>query len=279
FGRGIVPTVDNFGLQGDPPSHPQLLDWLAVEFMTRKWSLKTLHKTIVMSATYRQSSTVRSDARRPESRLLAKGGLFTRAPRPRLEAEIIRDSVLQAAGLLSVKMHGPGVRPPQPKGVTEVAYGSPKWTPSVGEDRYRRSIYTFMKRTAPFAMYRIFDASSGESCTARRDTSNTPLQALTLLNDVMFLEAAQGMGRMLASRNGSDADRVRYAFRRLLTRPPRADELQLLVGFVQGQRKRFAAGQLDAKTIAGTTKHAIETAAWTTLARAMFGLDETVTRN
>ena len=281
FGRGIVGTLDDFGVQGDSPTHPQLLDRLAVLFQTPRrnggmdWSLKTLHKQIVMSATYRQSSRINAAARQldPENRLLSY------APRPRLEAEIIRDSVLRAAGLLSTKMGGPGVRPPQPRGVTEVAYGSPKWVASRGEDRHRRSIYTFLKRTAPFAMFRTFDASSGESCTARRDRSNTPLQALTLLNDVMFVEAAQSMGRLLAAHGGDDADRVRHGFRRLLTRSPTGEEMALLVKFVDSQRARFQSGELNAVAVSGAKQNAVEVAAWTTLARALFGLDETVTRN
>lgn len=281
FGEGIVRTLDNFGVQGDSPTHPQLLDRLAVMFQTSRanggmgWSLKTLHRQIVLSATYRQSSRLNAAARKidPENRLLSY------APRPRLEAEIIRDSVLRAAGLLSTKMGGPGVRPPQPRGVTEVAYGSPHWVASRREDRHRRSIYTFLKRTAPFAMYRTFDASSGESCTARRDRSNTPLQALTLLNDVMFVEAAQAMGRLLAAHRGDDAARVRYGFRRLLIRRPSDEESQLLVKFVKTQRARFRSGKLNAEAVSGGKRNAVDVAAWTTLARALFGLDEAVTRN
>ncbi|MCH8830329.1 MAG: DUF1553 domain-containing protein, partial [Planctomycetes bacterium] len=281
FGRGIVSTVDDFGVQGDFPSHPELLDWLAVKFVSPRdkggfgWSLKSLHRLIVMSGTYRQSSHVNAAARRkdPENRLLSY------APRPRLEAEIIRDSVLRSAGLLSTKMGGPGVRPPQPRGVTEVAYGSPKWVASTGEDRYRRSIYTFLKRTAPFAMYRTFDATSGESCTARRDRSNTPLQALTLLNDVMLMEASQAMGRQLAMRSGGDADRVQAAFRRVLTRPPHRDESRLLTKFVVTQRRRFESRRSDAEKVGGVKKNAVEVAVWTALCRALFSLDEAVTRN
>jgi mono/diheme cytochrome c family protein len=281
FGRGIVRTLDDFGVQGDSPTHPQLLDRLAVTFQRPRWSggmgwsLKALHRQIVMSATYRQSSRANAEARRidPENQLLSY------APRPRLEAEIIRDSVLRAAGLLSTKMGGPGVRPPQPRGVTEVAYGSPKWIASRGEDRHRRSIYTFLKRTAPFAMYRIFDASSGESCTARRDRSNTPLQALTMLNDVMFVEAARSMGRLIAARSGDDAARMRYGFRRLLTRRPSDEETALLVRFVRAQRGRFRSGELNAVTASGAKQNAVEVAAWTSLSRALFGLDEAVTRN
>ena len=195
FGQGIVRTLGDFGFQGAPPSHPELLDWLAVEFMRRGWSVKQMHKLIVMSATYRQASRATPDliARDPDNKLL------TRGPRFRVEAEIVRDSALLASGLLSEKMGGPSVHPPQADGVTEAAYGNPKWNVDTGENRYRRSVYTFMKRTAPFALYSNFDAPTGEACLARRDVSNTPLQALALLNDVVFLDASRALGHTLAA--------------------------------------------------------------------------------
>ena len=275
FGRGLVRTTEDFGFQGEVPSHPELLDWLAVEFMQQGWSLKKLQKLIVMSATYQQSSRVTPDllARDSENRLLARG------PHARLDAELIRDAALRASGLLSEKMGGPGVYPPQPAGVTEVAYGSPGWPVSTGEDRHRRSVYTFMKRTAPFAMYNTFDAPTGESCVARRDVSDTPLQALTLLNDVLFVEVSQALGRMLASRKGTVEERVRHGFRRCLTRPPGDDEVAVLVKFFEAQKQRFVSQELDAKAIAGDgTGDLTERAAWTTLARALLNLDETITK-
>jgi len=275
FGRGLVRTTEDFGFQSDAPTHPELLDWLAVEFMKQGWSLKKLHKMIVMSATYQQSSrtTPAQLEKDSENRWLA------RAPDTRLEAEIIRDAALRASGLLSDKMGGPSVYPPQPEGVTEVAYGNPGWPTSKGEDRYRRSVYTFMKRTAPFAMFNTFDAPTGESCVARRDVSNTPLQALTLLNDVFFVEVSRALGSMVASREGSANDRVRLAFRRCLTRPPTEEEVSLLVKFYQAQKERFARNELDPKTIAGDGAGDIaERAAWTTVARAIFNLDEFITK-
>ncbi|HZY86218.1 MAG TPA: PSD1 and planctomycete cytochrome C domain-containing protein, partial [Gemmataceae bacterium] len=181
FGRGLVRTAEDFGYTGDPPTHPELLDWLAVDFVGRGWSLKAMHRLIVTSATYRQSARVTPEllARDPENRLLARG------PRFRLEAELLRDAALRASGLLSPRLGGPSVFPPQPPGVTtEGAYGALAWKPSAGPDRYRRGLYTFSKRTAPFAAFTTFDAPSGEACVARREASNTPLQALTLLNDV-----------------------------------------------------------------------------------------------
>ncbi|MDB6041104.1 MAG: Planctomycete cytochrome [Verrucomicrobiales bacterium] len=275
FGRGLVRTTEDFGFQGEAPTHPELLDWLAVEFMKEGWSLKKLHKMIVMSATYQQSSRTTEEllAKDSENRLLARG------PRGRLDAEAIRDAALLASGLLSTKMSGPSVYPPQPQGVTEVAYGNPSWPTSTGEDRYRRSVYTYSKRTAPFAMFNTFDAPTGESCVARRDISDTPLQALTLLNDVLFVEVSQEMGRMLASREGTVESRIIYAFRRCLTRPPTDEEVAMLVRFFAAQKSRFSAGGLDAKTVAGEGEGALEDrAAWTALARGLLNLDEMITK-
>ncbi|MCH5375856.1 MAG: DUF1549 and DUF1553 domain-containing protein, partial [Planctomycetes bacterium] len=277
FGRGLVVTIGDFGYQGQPPSHPQLLDWLAVEFMQQGWSLKWLHKQIVMSATYRQASRVTDELieRDAENRLLARG------PRVRLEAELIRDAALRASGLLSDKVGGPSVFPPQPAGVTtEGTYGRLDWKPSTGEDRYRRSLYTFSKRTAPFAMYNTFDAPSGEACVARRDVSNTPLQALTLLNDVVFIEAARAMGAETARCGDSTEQRIAAMFRRVLTRPAEPDEIEALSAFYTDQRARFAAGELDAKAVAGgdAADDAIDRAAWTLVARILLNLDEAITK-
>ena len=276
FGHGIVRTLGDFGFQGEAPSHPELLDWLAVDFAREGWSLKRLHKQIVTSATYRQASRVTPEllARDAENRLLARG------PRFRLEAEITRDAALRVSGLLSEKMGGPGVRPPQPEGVTEAAYGNAKWNADTGENRYRRSIYTFQKRTAPFALYNNFDAPTGEACVARRDVSNTPLQALALLNDQVFLEAARALGVAFAAQGDSVEARVRTLFRRCLTRPPTDDEVKRLAKFFYAQRARFDLGELDAKALVGAeTGDVHEAAAWTALARALFNLDETITRS
>lgn len=276
FGRGIVRTVDDFGFQGSPPTHPQLLDWLAVEFMDQGWSFKRMHKLIVMSATYRQSSHVTPQllAKDAENALLARG------PRVRLEAELVRDSALRIAGLLSEKMGGPSVFPPQPANVTtEGAYGKLEWKVSEGEDRYRRGLYTFSKRTAPYAMFTTFDAPSGEECVARREASNSPLQALTMLNDAVLIEASQALGRLMADQPGTEAARVRWLFQRFFTRPPARDEVGLLVKFLQTQKRRFASGELDATAVAGHGDgEADERAAWTALARALFNLDEAITK-
>lgn len=275
FGRGLVRTLDDFGYQGELPTHPELLDWLAVEFVKQGWSFKAMRKLIVMSATYQQSSQVRPEllSRDPSNQMLARG------PRVRLEAELIRDTVLQVAGLLSPKIGGPSVFPPQPANITtEGTYGRLNWKVSEGADRYRRGLYTFSKRTAPYAMFSTFDAPSGEACVIRREVSNTPLQALTLLNDAVFTEAAQAIGRMMANRPGTVGERLAYLFRRCLTRSPAEDELAMLEEFYQNQKLRFDSGALDAETIAGEGENANERAAWTTLARALFNLDEAITK-
>lgn len=277
FGRGIVRTTEDFGYQGEPPSHPELLDWLAIEFVKRGWSMKQMHRLMVTSATYQQSSQAVPELlqRDPQNRLLARG------PRQRLEAELVRDAVLKMSGLLSEKVGGPSVFPPQPPGIsTEGTYGSLPWKVSPGEDRYRRGLYTFSKRTAPYAMFGTFDAPSGEACVARREVSNTPLQALTLLNDAVFLESAQALGRSIAGQSGSDAERAVELFRRCLVRLPSAQEMEMLVGFYQTQKERFRTRELDANLVAGPGEgDLIERAAWTTVARVVLNLDETITKN
>jgi hypothetical protein len=276
FGSGIVRTMGDFGTQGEPPSHPELLDWLAVEFANQGWSLKKLHRTIVTSSTYRQSSRVSPEvlAKDPQNRLLARG------PRVRLEAEQIRDSVLKAGGLLSPKLGGPSVFPPQPAGITtEGTYGQLAWKASEGEDRYRRSLYTYSKRTAPFAMYATFDGPSGEACVARRDVSDTPLQALTLLNDAMLLEGAQALGRTYAANARDAKDRAAELFRRCLVRSPSDEELADLLAFYEAQQHRFAADEAAARAVCGEASNAADRAAWTMLARALFNLDEFITKN
>lgn len=280
FGEGIVRTLDDFGFQGQPPSHPQLLDHLASSLIANDWSIKWLHKYIVTSSTYQQSSFV--DA--AQSKKDPSNQWLTRFPRSRMDAEIIRDSSLLSAGILSNKMFGPPVKPPQPAGITETAYGSPKWPASVGEDRYRRSIYTKVKRTAPFAMSLTFDAPSGELCTARRDRSNTALQALTLLNDVMFMEICQSMARQLTNENQppdhTDKAIATKAFRRILTRPPTTTELDEILAFYQRQLAVFNSNKEATQAVGGNSDNpTAQRAAWTLVVRALLSLDETVTKN
>ncbi len=277
FGKGIVKTTEDFGFQGELPTHPELLDWLAVEFMKRGWSVKQLHRLIVTSATYRQASRVSPALveRDPENRLLARG------LRVRLEAELIRDAALRVSGLLTEKLGGPSVFPPQPASVTtEGAYGSLAWAVTDGPDRYRRGLYTFTKRTAPYAMFLTFDAPSGEACVPRREMSNTPLQALTILNDTVFVEAAQALGGMLAARPGEAPEKMAYLFRRCLVRPAAEQELATLVKFYDAQRQRLAAQSAEAAKIAGPgTTDPVDRAAWTVVARAVLNLDEMITKD
>ena len=247
FGTGLVETLDDFGMQGTPPTHPELLDYLAVYLMNQDWSVKKVHRLIVTSKTYQQSSNALLQDSNSD-RWLA------RFPRRRLEAEIIRDASLQAAGILNLKMYGPPVRPPQPEGAAP-NFSQSKWKASQGKDRFRRSIYTYQKRTAPFEMLLTFDGTSGESCIARRDVSNTPLQALTLLNDPMFVEIAGAFGNRMESVDGKLENKIRTGFRWLLTRQPSTTELEALTRFYQTHRD------------------------WTALARVMLCLDEAITKN
>ncbi len=275
FGRGLVRTVGDFGYQGELPTHPELLDWLAVHFMHDGWSMKRLHRLLVTSATYRQSSRVKSEVleKDPENLWLARG------PRKRLEAEMVRDSVLSVSGLLSEKLGGPSVFPPQPAGITtEGAYGPLQWKVSEGEDRYRRGLYTFMKRTAPYAMFATFDSPSGEACVARRDVSNTPLQALTLLNDEAVIEGAKALGRAAWQEEGTLVEKLDWTFMRCMARSPAPEERDVLLSFWREQHDRFATDLLDPKALAGDEDGAPERAAWIALARVLMNLDEFVTR-
>ncbi|MGB7328747.1 MAG: DUF1549 and DUF1553 domain-containing protein, partial [Rubripirellula sp.] len=250
FGTGIVATLDDFGMQGEMPSHPALLDHLAVELMESGWSIKALHRRIVTSATYQQSSAVSGrDSGGGFDRLLG------RFPRNRLDAEIIRDASLAASGLLSDKMCGPPVRPPQPVSAVSANYSKSTWQASEGDDRYRRSVYTYQKRTAPFEMFTTFDAGSGEACVARRDVSNTPLQALTLMNDPMFVEIADAYGARMASFDGDMNAKIDEGFRWLMTRRPTENEREWIAAF--------------------QTKHGD----WTATARVMLCIDEAITKN
>ena len=240
------------------------------------WSLKRLHRLIVTSATYRQASRITPEllAKDPENRLLERG------PRVRLEAELLRDATLTASGLLSPKIGGPSVFPPQPPGVTsEGTYGPLEWRVSEGEDRYRRGLYTFSKRTAPYAMFTTFDAPTGEVCVARREVSDTPLQALATLNDQVFVEASQALGRMMIARTGTTEERAAYLFRRCVTRPPTQEERDLLVKYYTTQQDRFAKKELDAAIVAGKGDgDSSARAAWTVLARSLLNIDEAIVK-
>ncbi|MHC4880835.1 MAG: DUF1553 domain-containing protein, partial [Planctomycetota bacterium] len=247
FGIGIVSTSEEFGSQGDLPIHPELLDWLAVELVDSGWNMKRFLKTLVTSAAYRQSSRVNDELleRDPQNRLLARG------PRFRISAEMVRDQALAVSGLLSSKMYGAPVRPPQPSMGLSAAFGSGiDWKTSAGEDRYRRGLYTTWRRSNPYPSMAAFDAPNREVCALKRDRTNSPLQALVTLNDPVYVEAAQSLARQTAQIDGSTADRVVYAFRRVLTRPPNDVERDRLVALYESSRSRFAESPDDAKMLA-----------------------------
>jgi hypothetical protein len=233
-----VLTSEDFGSQGDRPTHPELLDWLAVEFMEKGWSQKAILRAIVTSATYRQLSRVPPGLheRDPDNRLLARG------PRFRVEAETVRDLALAASGLLSLKVGGPSVYPWQPEGIWNVPYSRLKWETSEGEDRWRRSLYTTIRRSSPYPSLVTFDAPSREQCTVRRVRTNTPLQALTTLNDPVFVEASRRLaGRMIAETGPDPRARVEHGYRLCTSRRPALGELGPLLAFYERERSRLAA--------------------------------------
>ncbi len=268
FGRGIVHTAGDFGYQSELPSHPLLLDYMANRFVDSGWSLKQLHKLIVTSRTYQQES--RYSAADPKNVYLARG------PRFRMEGEVLRDSVLSSSGLLTQRVGGPSVYPPQPGSVVAAAYGNNKWNTSKGADRYRRSLYTFSKRTAPFAAYLSFDGPTGESCLARRERSNTPLQALTRMNDEMFTEASIAIAKTVGK--GEPRQVAGDLFYRILTRRPDAGELDRLVAFYEAQKARLDTGELEVAALLGKDQTDTQLAAWAMVARAIYNLDEAVTK-
>lgn len=273
FGRGLVATTENFGARGERPSHPELLDWLALEFQRRNWSLKEMLRLMVASQTYRQSSVARPElaGRDPHNTLVA------RQARLRLPAEAVRDAALAAGGLLNRTVGGPSVRPPQPESVSKEGFDN-KWEPSKGADRYRRGLYTFLQRTSPFAQFVTFDLPDTSRSCARRERSNTPLQALNLLNDPVFVEAAQALAaRVLREEKGSSTRRLERAFLLALSRPPSAAESARLLGCLTQQRALFAADPSAARRLAPETASQadpVEHAAWVTLASVLLNLDE-----
>jgi hypothetical protein len=283
FGRGIVETSEDFGTQCAPPTHPELLDWLAVEFMESGWSMKKLHRQIVTSATYRQSSKVTPALLEKDS----YNRLHARGPRFRLDAETIRDGALVASGLLTRKLGGPPVYPVQPDGIWMNPYdgASIKWQTSNGDDRYRRSLYTFLRRTAPYPMMTTFDATSREFCTVKRTRTNTPLQALNLLNDEAFLDMARALAhRMLTEVSGDLKTRLSYGFRLCVARPPSPAELAKLEQLYQRQldiyRTDSVNGQQLAKGVLGAaqTMNSSEVAALIMVANVLLNLDEMLTK-
>ncbi|HEU0008132.1 MAG TPA: PSD1 and planctomycete cytochrome C domain-containing protein, partial [Terriglobia bacterium] len=279
FGRGLVRTSEDFGTQGEKPSHPELLDWLAAGFQQTGWSLKNLHKQIVTSATYRQSSDFRPElqGRDPGNTLLA------RQMRLRLPAELIRDSALAASGLLYPVIGGKSIRPPQPAGLTDLGYASSlRWQESQGQDRYRRGLYILFQRTVPYPQLANFDAPDSNVTACRRTRSNTPLQALNLLNDPVFVEAAQALAaRTLREAPPQFVPRVQHAFQLVLTRLPNPREQDWLAEYYQRQlqaleKEPAMATALAPPEPAGATP--TEAAAWTAVSSVLLNLDEFITR-
>jgi hypothetical protein len=278
FGRGLVTTSENFGVRGELPSHPELLDWLAIEFaQTNQWSIKKTLRQIVVSETYRQSSVVRPELieRDPSNRLLA------RQARLRLSADGVRDAILASSGLLNRTVGGPSVKPPQPESVSKEGFDN-KWETSTGPDRYRRGLYTFIQRTSPFAQFVTFDfPDSSRSCT-RRERATTPLQALNLLNDPVFVEAAQALAaRVWTEAPSKDVDRLNHAYLLTLARPPRPEETERLLAYLQQQKAIFDSEDEGAlELLQNATFHGdpAERAAWVALASVLLNLDEFITR-
>ncbi|MSR58975.1 MAG: DUF1553 domain-containing protein [Planctomycetaceae bacterium] len=316
FGRGLVETENDFGIQGAPPTHPDLLDWLAAEFMSPQtrplrlggpdeltsaaggtgnatpptlpsqkvanppaWSLKHLHALIVTSATYRQASNYRSKLAEVD----AANKLYARQSRVRLDAEIVRDAALAASGLLNQTIGGPSVNPPQPDGVFEFTQDKKPWNTAVGSDRYRRGMYTFLWRSSPYPAMTVFDFPDANVTCTRRNRSNTPLQSLTLANDQQFVECAQGLAvQILKSPPAGDSERLRFAFRTCLARTPTPAEAARLDKLLKQQRAEFAANLKDAEQLTPplvpVETNVQEFAAWTAVARVLMNLDEFITR-
>jgi len=294
FGIGIVSTAEDFGTQSEAPSHPELLDWLATEFMqptgaskTRPWSVKHIHRLIVTSSSYRQSSRVTPELyeRDPYNRLLARG------PRFRVEGEIVRDIALAASGLLNPKIGGRSTMPPAPAYLFQppASYAPFPWVDETGPEKYQRALYTFRRRSTPYPVLQTFDVPNADMSCVRRQRSNSPLQALTALNESIFVECAQALARKIVAEGGTtDASRINYAFRRVLARQPGEEEKQELLSLLEKQKQRIAEGWLNPNEIAtGKTELAsglpagatpAQLAAYAVVARVLLNLDETITK-
>jgi hypothetical protein len=279
FGTGLVKTVDDFGSQGEWPIHPELLDWLAREFVESGWNVKALQKTIVMSATYRQSSKPTQELLQadPENRLLARG------PRLRLGPEMIRDQALVASGLLVNKVGGPSVKPYQPAGLWQELAGGKGYVADKGDGLYRRSLYTYWKRTIAPPFMVNFDSPNRETCTVRETRTNTPLQALDLMNDVMFVEAGRKLAERMMLEGGSNP--LDYGFRLVLARAPSAPEKRLLAEALRVFQQRYGAdpsAALEFLSLGDSPRNPklapADVAAYTAVASLILNLDEAVTK-
>jgi hypothetical protein len=282
FGHGLVATAEDFGAEGDRPTHPELLDWLAVEFRAKGWSMKHIHRLIVTSASYRQSSRIAAELgkRDPDNKLYARG------PRLRLDAETIRDNALAVSGLLSLKMGGPPVLPPQPAGIwTVTGVVDNTYRASQGEDRYRRGLYTIWRRSSPYPSFVAFDAPDRAACLVKRSRTNTPLQALTLLNDPAYVEAALALARRIAcdESDRTTAERVVFGFRLCLARRPSSQEAELLCKVFEQALAKYQQNPAAARTLVQPGGEArgldpVQWAAWFQVATVLLNLDETITK-
>jgi hypothetical protein len=287
FGIGLVETVEDFGVRASPPSHPELLDWLAVDFMEHDWSVKHLLRTIVLSSTYRQDSRIDDKLLQqdPKNRLLARG------PRFRVDAEVARDSALAAAGLLNSRVGGPSFFPPVPESMFATSFIPVDfWKVPEGPERYRRSVYIFRRRSMPDPMLASFDAPNGDFSCPRRARSNSPLAALTALNEPVFVDAARALAlRMLREAGSNDRERAEYAFRLCTSRAPTSTELDELIKLFESQRQRLADGWISSRAISSGDFAKLpelpkgvspsDAAAWTMVARVLLNLDETLTKS
>ncbi|HUQ70884.1 MAG TPA: DUF1553 domain-containing protein, partial [Planctomycetaceae bacterium] len=271
-------TENDFGTQGDRPTHPKLLDWLAAEFVRTGWDVKRLHRLIVTSAVYRQSSAQRVDVVEldPLNKLLA------RQNRLRLDAEFIRDAALSASGLLTAEFGGPPVTPPQPDGVFEFTQDKKPWTTATDRQRYRRGLYTLLLRSSLYPSMSVFDFPDPNISCTRRNRSNTPLQSLTLANDQTFVEFARGLADRILQIEGDDSTRLRAAVKFCLSREPASLELARLSAFLHEQRKAYDSQPNSARGLAAgvreTDENPPETAAWVAVSRVLLNLDEFITR-
>ncbi len=282
FENGIVSTPEDLGSQSPPPSHPELIDWLAVEFMESGWDLKHLHRLIVTSNTYRQSSSASAERREkdPNNTLLSRGARF------RVDAEVVRDIALTASGLLNTELGGESIYPPAPEFLFQppASYGPKNWPISPTDQQRRRSLYVHKYRSVPYPPLQVFDIPKGDAACVRRTRSNTPLQALVLLNEPQFVSFAQALTkRLLTERTGSDADRIQYGYQLALSREAAPEEVEVLTDLLDAQRKRIAAGELKLDLLVESEfcpseEQRPEFAAWLIVARTLLNLDETITR-
>jgi hypothetical protein len=285
FGQGIVKTSEDFGIMGTPPSHPELLDWLAVEFRETGWDVKRFYKLMLSSATYRQAA-ITTQEKLDKDR---DNTLLSRGPRFRMDAEMVRDYALAASGLLSNKMGGPGVKPYQPEGIWDVV-GLPNgdtrnYVQDKGEDLYRRTIYSFWKRMAPPPSMEVFNAPSREVCTVRRERTNTPLQALVTMNDPQFIEAARKLAESATAGPQDDVSAIQKLAERILSRPLTEKELPLVTASLTDLRAHYSKTAADAEALLKVGESPVksslppaELAAWTMLCNQLMNLDEVLTK-